>query len=444
MKIRRIPALPMLACLSLPACGGDRDVTFTSADPAAGDPGMAGPGVRGTGGSDAAARLEGAAAESEAEPRHVYALTSLVWGDLETTGYVTLTNTLDPPAELSLEGAREFPGYVTIAAADGQLFVTTAETPVIRRFAASDALAWDERGELSLINEGVIEGGFSRQYMRRDQIVYAEVDSARHALWDPVGFAVLGTRLETQLPLTRDGLDLYAAFNRNYFVFDGPVMRPFSYHDEAWFVWAADSQIVVYDEATHAQRAVLDVPCPGLDTITQDESGNLYFSNWEYSSLHVLAGSGAAACVARVTRQGAIDPQWDPDLTRLTGGRQVMNFRYLRDGKAVAAVLHAENFGPDYDFASELSTQDAFWDAYALNYRLWMFDLNAGTAEPVRGLPDGDVAPSYAHSQIDGRTFVMLEGTDFSSTTVYELSLEGEATRHFSVPGSSYQWLRVR
>jgi hypothetical protein len=280
--------------------------------------------------------------------------------------------------------------------------------------------------------------------MQRDQVVYAEVDSARHALWDPVGFAVLGTRFETQLPLARAGLDLFAAFNRNYFVFDGPVMRPFSYHDQDWFQWAADSQIVVYDPVTHAEREVLNVPCPGLDTITQDERGNLYFSNWEYSSLHVLAGSGAAACVARVTPEGTVDPQWNPDLTRLTEGRQVMNFRYLRDGKAIAAVLHAENFGAGFDFATELATQDAFWEAYALHYRLWLFDLDAGTAAPVRGLPDGDFPPSYSHSEIEGRTFVMIEAEDFSTTTIYELSAEGEATRRFSVPGSSYQWLEVR
>lgn len=406
-------------CLPLAACGSDRDATFLSAGAAP-------------------------VVEVPAEPGPVYALSSLVWGDVETTGYVTLTNTLDPAADLTLEDAREFPGYVTIASADGNLFVTTADTPVIRRFGVSEALTWEERGELSLINEGVLEGGFSRQYMRRDQVVYAEVDSAQHALWDPVGFEVLGSRFETQLPLARDGLDLFAAFNRNYFVFDGPVMRPFSYHDQDWFRWAADSQIVVYDPDTHAERAVLDAPCPGLDTITRDESGNLYFSNWEYSSLHVLTGTGAAACVVRVNPEGNLDPEWDPDLTQLTAGRQVMNFRYLRDGKALAAVLHAEYFGADFDFASELATQDAFWDAYALNYRLWLFDLSAGTAEPVRGLPDGDVSPSYAHSEIDGRIFLLLEATDYSSATVYELSADGAATRRFSVPGSSYQWLRVR
>ena len=122
-----------------------------------------------------------------------------------------------------------------------------------------------------------------------------------------------------------------------------------------------------------------------------------------------------------------------------------MNFQYLRDGKAIAAVLHDEKFGADFDFQSDVPDQAAFWDAYALNYRLWMFDLTAGSAEPVSGLPDEDIPPSYTQTQIDGRVFLMREANDFSYTTVYEISLDGEATERFTVAGgSTYQWMKVR
>src|SRR5690606_30523392 len=160
--------------------------------------------------------------------------------------------------------------------------------------------------------------------------------------------------------------------------------------------------------------------------------------------LHALTGSGAAPCVARVTPEGELDQDWENDLSTLTGGRHVVNFRYLRDDKAIAAVLHVEELGEDYDFDALASDQDAFWEVAAQHHRLWMFDLRAGTAGPVRGLPDQDLPPSYSHAEIDGRFFLMREAADYSKTTVYELSLDGEATERFTVPGSSYQWMRVR
>lgn len=381
-------------------------------------------------------------ASSYAEP--LYALTTLVWGDQETIGYVKLTNTLDP-GDVSLSDAREFVGYATIAVADGQLLVATDQDATIQRFAIDDAFQWRDADALSLSRQGVTDAGFFSQYILRDQMAYAKISASERALWEPVEFGVDGPRVDPWLALEQDGLRLFANYNRTYFSFDEVVRRPFSYHDEDWFLWSDDSYIVSYDPKTHDEESVLEVPCPGLDAITKDEDGNLYYSNWEYAALHALVGTGAAPCVARLTPQGELDADFQPDLRSWTDGRPFMNFQYLRGGKAIAAVLHDELFGDDFDFAAELSDQAAFWEAYGLNYRLWMFDLNAETAEPVRGLPDGDIPPSYTLNQIDGRAFLMLEATDFSKTTVYEIGLDGEATEQFEVRGgSSYQWIRVR
>src|SRR5688572_3742823 len=304
--MKRVEALLMsgLSLLPCAACGDGDETNVVSASPAAG------------------------AAETPAPATSVYAMSTLVWSDSGATGYVLLSDTLDL-ADQSLAQAREFSGYTSLGVADGHLMVTNAETPIIQRFAISDTLTWQDGGQLSLINEGVIDSGFYRQYMQRDRIAYAELDAAQRTLWDPVGFTVQRTEVDTQLPLTRDGYDLFANFNRNYFVFDGPVMRPFSYHDPDWFRWADDSLIVVYDPEGHAEQSVIEAPCPGLDTITKDERGNLYFSNWEYAALHPLTGTGAAPCVVRVTPEGELDTQWTPDLLSWTGGRYFMNFRYL-------------------------------------------------------------------------------------------------------------------
>src|SRR5690242_12040046 len=58
-----------------------------------------------------------------------YALVTLVWSDEGPTGYVALTDNLDV-GNVSLERAREFPGYTSIGVAGGQLLVSpSAEDP---------------------------------------------------------------------------------------------------------------------------------------------------------------------------------------------------------------------------------------------------------------------------------------------------------------------------
>lgn len=409
-----------IAALNLIACGGE-DAT----------------------GVHAAGAGPGEISGPSSGPSHVYALSTLVWSDDGATGYVALSDTLDLD-DVSLDEAREFSGYTTVAVADGQLLVTNAEDPTIHRYAVSDALQWQERGRLSLSGEGVTDSGFYRQYLRRGGVAYAELEAAQRVIWDPVGFEVAGAELDTRLPLEREGLDLFANFNRTYFTFDGPVLKPFSYHDQDWFFWAPDSQIVVYDPDTHAESSVFDAPCPGLDSLSQDERGRIYLSTWEYPALHALVGSGAAPCVVRVTAEGALDATWEPDLTSWTGGRHVVNFRYLRDGKAIAAVLHHEELGADFDFENAFPDQDALWAAATQHHRLWLFDLEERTAEPVRGLPEGDFSPYYAHAELDDRLFLMHHATDDSRTTVYELGLDGQATERFEVLGTSYQWVKLR
>lgn len=63
----------------------------------------------------------------------VYAMVTLVWRDDGPTGYVALMNRLDA-ADVSLETAREYPGYTSVGAANGQLRLSpSAEGLTIER-----------------------------------------------------------------------------------------------------------------------------------------------------------------------------------------------------------------------------------------------------------------------------------------------------------------------
>jgi hypothetical protein len=377
-----------------------------------------------------------------------YALVTLVWSDEGPTGYVALTDSLDV-GNVSLERAREFPGYTSIGVAGGQLLVSpSAEDPTIERYAIGADLSWQAGEVLSFLNQGVAEVGFYRQYMTRERAAYVDVDVSGRVLWDPLELVIRETRPETSLPLERDGLVLYPNFNRTQLIFDEAIVRPFSYHDEDWLRWSPTTALLVYDATTHELTRQVDAPCPALDSITRDEAGNTYLGTWEYSALFPLMGLGAAPCVARLAPDGAIDSGWNPDLTSMTGGRQIVNFRYVGGGRAIAAVLHAEEYGPGFDFSRFAENIDELWASAARYHRLWMIDLVTGTAAPVRGIDAFEwINPGFFHAVIDGRVFVFLgDGStnDPPSSVVYELDPSGQATRRFESPGSITQWVKIR
>jgi hypothetical protein len=380
----------------------------------------------------------------------LYAMVTLVWTDDGPTGYVALTRSLDE-SSASLDQAREFPGYTSVGVADGKLLVNPSwEALTIERYSITDELEWLEGGVLGFANEGVEAVSFQTQFMHRGSAAYVNVDVTGRVLWDPIAFGITGNRSDTLLPLKKDGLSLYANLNRTQFLFQDRIFRPFSYHDDDWFRWSAESPIVVYDRTTHDATDVLEAPCPALDAITVDERGNTYLGTHEYSALHPLMGTGAAPCTVRLTPERTIDTSWSSDLTGWTGGRHVVNFRYVGDGRAIATVFHAEEYGEGFDFADLARDSDEFWAVAARFHRLWTFDLDAGTAAPVEGIDAFEfVNPGFFHAVIDGRTFVFLgngnnDSNNYNQTVVYEIDGKGDATRRFEVEGSVTQWVRVR
>lgn len=368
----------------------------------------------------------------------VYAMLFIVWSDDGPTGYVSLSDTVER-SSVVLNEAREVPGYASIAAVGGNLLVASGDEPSITRYSIGDDLTWQDGPTLSFANQGLEEAGFYRQYLADDDTAYLELEVNKRVLWDPMALEIRDVLETSSLPLERDGLPLFANYNRAYHRFDGNVLRPFSYHDEDWYEWAADTQIVVYDAATQEEAGVLDAPCPALDTVSRDEAGNLYFSTWEYGALHGLSGR-PAPCVAKINADGTLGTM--PDLTQWTEGRQLKLFHYLSDGKGVAAVLHHEEYG-DIDFTA--LDIDGFYDIDGLHYRLWLFDLEQETARPLEGIAEGyNVNATYSIAKLDGKSFLFVSAEDFSNTKVYELDASGSVTERFEVPGVVYQWLKVR
>jgi hypothetical protein len=370
----------------------------------------------------------------------VYALLTTVYQTDETVmSYVTLTDTLDI-TELPEAAAREFPGYAFISSSEGELLVSDGEAPEIARYEITPDLDWSEDARLSFAGRGVTGSGagFERQWLVNPTTAYLTLDVTKRVVWNPRDMSISGVAEDSTLPLERDGLVLDATFNRQARQLRGPVLKPFYYRDEDWFLFGQYTSIAVYDPQTHAEQKVIDVPCPSLEVPSQDEAGNTYFSTWTYGPTLGLYGLGPDNCVRRIASDATLDEDWAPDLSEWTGGRPVGVFRYVRDGKALATVLHTDEVELDFTGAydeEEAAELDAHW-------RLWLFDLEAETALPIDGI-DG-VASGWFWASFDGRSFVFVPNADWSVSKVFEVDLEGNATERFSATGLISDWIRVR
>lgn len=369
----------------------------------------------------------------------LFALQTFVYqpDDDITLSYVALTDTLDVKGVLPLDEARELPGYAFISSVNGKLLVSSGELPVITQYEIGADRSWNELERLSFGQYGLESAGMERHWFLNERVAYLTYEVTGRIVWDPTDMTILDVKEDSNLELEREGLVLDATFNRPPLMPKGPVLKPFYYRDADWLHFGPRTPIAVYDPETHAEQDILDVPCPALEVMSQDEEGNTYFSPWTYGPALSLFGLGPAPCIRRVKPDSTLDEEWAPDLSEWTGGRPVQVLRYVGDGKAVATVLHVDEVQGDFSngYDEELS-----WELDA-HYRLWAFDLKAETAHPIEAV--GPSGSGFNMAAIDGRTFLFVPNDTWSVTTIFELEADGQARERFKVPGVVNNWIRV-
>lgn len=363
----------------------------------------------------------------------VYAVTSEIFdANGERSVYVKLEPSLEIK-EISLDDAREFHGVANIAGIGGRLFVSDGESPTITQYTITEDLEWVPRGKIGFNNYGVGDNAnFFGQFQVDDHTMILNFNVAGRIVWDPMNLTITEVLDDTQLQLTSGELTLAGAGNHSRLRYAGDSLQAFFYHDVDWYDFGTTSAIAVYDQKTHEEVSVIDGPCPGLAVNSMDEQGNTYFSAWDYTPLFALYGVGPAPCVARVTSEGKLDSDFDSDLSSLTGGRHVMNFRYVRDGWGFADVLHHELLDADFEGELDPTVLDQIWEGGA--FKLWRIDLQNGKAEPFDDV--GDIGMGWHAEVIDDRTFLFVPSPDWSKTMLFELDAEGTATKLLESPGT--------
>jgi len=263
----------------------------------------------------------------------------------------------------------------------------------------------------------------------------------------PKEFKIKGQYADTKLPAAGPGESLGNGGNRTDMKnFVGPVVQPFNKYVEATDSYGPQSWLAVYDPTTYAERSVIEAPCPGIAQVTKDEQGNLYFSPTHIDEAKPLYGVGPASCVVKVKSDGTVDQSFGfKDFKSLTGGRYGTNFRYLKDGKALALVLHHERLQAEYKapvdpaVAEKLDTDAKLWE-------LELVDLATSTSKLMTGLkPEHDIGNYLITVGHDGRTFIVLQLDDeMSRSALYEAKPDGTLTWVADTVGEIWGVERVR
>jgi len=363
-----------------------------------------------------------------------YVVGSIVTGPEGSTGYVNVIASLDAQV-LDYSTAYEFPGFADVWSWNGKVFVADGEAPIIHRYSVAADRSLLADGELSFAAYGVPETAFWNAIWISAEKAYMANGQGEYVIWNPSTMMITGTMPRPALD-ARDGLLLRSAStDRGVVVRGNRLYHPYYWSDETWTDYAVDSRIAIYDTDQDRLLGVIDAPCTGLDIATEDDSGNLYFSNWTGNAGLTLVDGVPAPCgVKLVTASDTIDASWTTPWTAITDGRQGAALRYSGDGHALLSVFHQER-----------AQFDASTDPFALvgtaNWRIWSVDLQARTGALVDGI-DWNSGATYMQ-RIDDLSYMLVPTADYAKSEVY--AIDGTtATPRFETRGWGLRLFKVR
>ncbi len=365
-----------------------------------------------------------------------YAIGTLVFGPESSNAYLQLVGELGTDGEMiSIEHAREFPGQSDLASFQGSVLVASGDEPSITKYEVGADLALVEGGEVSFASYGLASAAFWNNQFVADDKAYMVNGSSELIVWNPETMEIEAT-IELPEPAARAGLNLVPGLaDRSSIVHDGKFYLPMYWTDDSYAQRSDDSLVVVVDVATDSVEASIPADCPGLDHVTIDEEGTLYFSNWTggVGTYYVL--ETAQNCIAVLDTTDDDDEVTTTTFASFTGGHEGAAYTYAGDGRFVVSVF-------DEVRADAANADDPFAVVGENNWKLWMYEPASGDAAPIDAVDWNSGA--ITHTWLDNTLYSMVPGEGYASTVVYSHGSSGSAAPAFSITGWSFRLFRVR
>jgi hypothetical protein len=406
-KLTRSWTLAILLSLAIAACGDDGD-------------------------DDDAPAPDGGPKADAAPGGPIYLNASIVFAeDFSKTSYVSILDSL-APADLDLADATELAGGADLWVYDGTIFVAEEEPRTITRYTVENGqlVAGDK---VSFQAYGLPTFGFWINTFVSPTKAYVQNDAKEIIVWNPTTMTIGGT-IDLPALESPDGMILRTGYtDRSAALRDGKVYFPLYWSDATYFNDTGDSRIVVVDTATDTIDQTITAPCPGLDHVTADGDGNLFFSSWVFAAGGALVLDQPATCIFQVPVTGT--PARLFGFGDVTEGREGAALRYIGDERWIFSVLHGERV----EITPETKPGDV---TYGPNWRFWVYDGNTHQAAPVESI-DWNAGAQYSFD-IDQHTYTLVAEGNLTSTTIYDLGDGSAPEAILHVPGWSTRLFRLR
>ncbi len=381
-------------------------------------------------GSDPAGETPGGAAGP------LYLVKTRVFNNDETTGYLTLTDSLD--AEPDYDRSLEIPGGGVLYAAPGigNFLVGSGDEPVIARYEVGPNNELAKGAELSFANEGVayLYAG-SVIFVSSSKAYYVDLDQLQAIAFDPTQMAITGTvSLEGA---SREGF--FTSFGQAIVREDGVYFPAAWYTDPDWDRVPSGSMLVHLDPETDEVTFASDPRCTGMLAALTTEVGDTYFFSDMFNTFARRgygADHGVADCALRLNAGDTrFDPEWELDINARTGGAPAIPV--LPAGGTQIWLRVLDEAAADLPTPADFQTMDTV--------RAWQWSLlDVESAEPAVLSEELPLSSSSAIGMtVAGRSFTTIENETYSETTLLELTPDGFVTRA-KYPGVIDEIARVR
>ncbi|WP_394827260.1 hypothetical protein [Pendulispora albinea] len=405
MSLKRIALLAALLTVSgVPACGKD--------DPAPG------------GGPD-----------GDTSP--AYLVGTRVWNDSATTSYFQVVSSIDEATTFDPKQALEVAGSAKLYTIPGVgwFAVGNGDDPTLTRFTLGNGRKLLQQEKITLQPQGVGRLWDTLYVVSPTKVYYPDREGRQLVIINPTEMTVEGT---IKLPQTeRTGyLSLYGYGS---LLRDGKLIFPVG-----WFDWdvgdkvLGETGLVVIDTATNTvSRFDVDNRCGGITTPVLMASGDMYFTSSALAGAAFRLGRlPTAPCALRIKAGAdAFDPSYLARLSDVTStaiaGEPIPaggNSMFLRVFDETAATVKSD------DQTWKLTSQAA--------WQWWRWDVTTAKAVRLSELPSATADALWF--QVDGRVFGADAKTDYSSTTLIELTAQGGPKRSLTAPGFLHGVARVR
>ncbi|HKO90173.1 MAG TPA: hypothetical protein VJU61_03410 [Polyangiaceae bacterium] len=338
-----------------------------------------------------------------------------------TTGILIPVSSLDEPVDYSRALEQPSGGVLYAEAGLDWFLVGDGEEPVITRYELDAEGRFVSGNSLSFANEGVIYlYAGSVLFVNEHKAYYIDLDQLQAISFDPTDMAITG--IVSLAGAAREGF--FTSFGSAVIRSDGIYFPGEWYTEPEWDRVPSGSMLIHIDPETDVVTMASDPRCTSMLAALTTSAGTSY---WFSDMFNTFArrgygpDRGVPDCALRLNPgETTFDPDWELNTEARTGGP---SFAVLQGGDSTMWFRVFDETAVELPVPADYETMDTApaWQWYSLDVE----SDQPGQRNDERPLSSVGALGMY----VDGRGFTTNEDSEYSETTLLELTGTGFVER---------------